>query len=119
MAGDNVAFTRDSASRIAAATLAYERGNRDQSPIHFRDTGDDGDPIRIGKTSSIWGKDSVATITLYESGSPPNETTATPAKTLEGCVNKFATVLADKWVAVARAANGSWYLIAAECVPPT
>jgi hypothetical protein len=77
--------------------------------------GDSGDPIRIGKTTSTWTKGSLATITLYESGTPPNETTGSPTQTLANCVNKFGDVQNDRWVSVARAANGSWYLIAAEC----
>jgi hypothetical protein len=85
------------------------------APVRFRDPGGDGDPIRIGKTTSTWTKNTLATITLYESGTPPNETTGSPTQTLEGCVNKFGDVQSGKWVAVARAANGSWYLIAAEC----
>jgi hypothetical protein len=108
-----VAFTEEAAGRVAKATLAYERGNRDQSPIHFRTVGDDGDPIRIGKTTATWTKGTLATVTLYESGTPPSETAAD--QTLPQCVNKFADVPSGKWVAVARAANGSWYLIAAEC----
>lgn len=77
--------------------------------------GDSGDPVRIGKTTATWTKNTLATITLYESGTPPNETTGSPTQTLQNCVNKFGDVQANKWVSVARAANGSWYLIAAEC----
>jgi hypothetical protein len=110
-----VAFTEEAAGRVARATLAFERGNRDQSPIRFRTASDEGDPIRIGKTTATWLKGTLATITLYEDGTPPSETTASPAETLEECVNKFADVPSNKWVSVARAANGSWYLIAAEC----
>lgn len=112
----NVRFSEGDARRIAAATRAYERGNRDMAPVRFRDPGgDSGDPIRIGKTTSTWTKGSLATITLYESGTPPNETTGSPTQTLANCVNKFGDVQSGKWVSVARAANGSWYLIAAEC----
>lgn len=110
-----VAFTEDAAARVAKATLAYERGNRDQSPITFRQVSDDGDPIRIGKTTAQWSKGTLATITLYEAGTPPGETANSPAETIEDAVNKFADVPNNKWVALARAANGSWYLIAAEC----
>ena len=112
-----VKFSDGAARRIVAATRAYERGNRDQPPIKFRQTGDggDGDPIRIGKTTAQWLKGALATITLYENGTPPNETAASPAETLADCVNKFADVPSDKWVALAKGKNGSWYLIAAEC----
>lgn len=113
MASDNVAFTRDSASRIAAATLAYERGNRDQSPIYFRDTGDT-DPVRLCVTpAGGWAKGTVITLAVYENGTPPNETTST--LNLQNCVNKFTNVAGGRWVIVARGVNNYWYLIAAEC----
>lgn len=110
-----VAFTEDAAARVAKATLAYERGNRDQSPIRFRQVSDEGDPIRIGKTSAQWNKGTLATITLWEAGTPPSETENSPAETIEDAVNKFADVPSGKWVALAKAANGTWYMIAAEC----
>jgi hypothetical protein len=101
---------------MAAATRAYERGNRDQSAVMFRQGGDDGgDPVRLGKTTARWDKGSLATIELFEEGTPPSEGKKTPADTLANCVNKFATVSTGKWVMVARGGNGYWYLIAAEC----
>lgn len=36
-------------------------------------------------------------------------------ETVEDVVNKFAAVAASKFCMIAKAANGSWYLIAAEC----
>lgn len=108
-----VAFTEDAAGRVAKATLAYERGNRDQSPIRFRQVSDDGEPVRIGKTTSQWLKGSLATIDLWESGDAGAEQAS--GETLGGCVNKFADVASGKWVSVARGPFGAWYLIAAEC----
>ena len=111
-----VAFTEEAAKRVSAATLAFERGNRDQPPIRFRQVSDDGDPVRLGKTTAAWNKGTTATIELYEEGTPPSETKKSPtADTLEGCVNKFVNVASGKWVIVARGGNGSWYLISAEC----
>lgn len=53
-----VALTEDAARRVAAATLAYERGNRDQPPIRFRTAvGDEAGgslPIRLAQTSGVW-----------------------------------------------------------------
>lgn len=72
-----------------------------------------GDPVRLGKTTSAWSKGTTATIDLYQSGTPPSETSS--STTLTNCVNKFANVATGKWVMVARGANGYWYLIAAEC----
>jgi hypothetical protein len=99
---------------MAAATRAYERGNRDQSAVMFRQGGEDGDPVRLGKTAAAWAKGTTATINVWESGTPPNETQTT-GQTLENCVNKFANVASGRWVIVARGGNGYWYLIAAEC----
>lgn len=116
MAG--VKFTEGAARRIAEATRAYERGNRDQPPVKFRappsDDGE-GEPVRIGKTSATWNKGTLANINLWEGGTPPSETQTSPTETLTGCVNKFGTVAANKWVALMKGANGSYYLIAAEC----
>jgi hypothetical protein len=81
----------------------------------FRQGGEDGDPVRLGKTTAAWNKGTTATIELFEEGTPPSEGKKTPADTLANCVNKFANVATGKWVIVARGGNGYWYLIAAEC----
>lgn len=107
-----VAFTEDAAARIAKATLAYERGNRNQSAIKFRQVSDDVG-IRLGKTSAPWDKGSLADIELYESG--PANAEESSGVTLTGCVNKFGDVESNRWVAVASGPGGRWYLIAAEC----
>jgi hypothetical protein len=108
-----VAFSEDGARRVIAATKAYEAGNRDMPAIRFRDPGsDDGEPVRLGKTTSAWSKGGTATIDLYEEGPPGSETYS---GTLSGCRNKFANVGSGKWVIVQRAANGAYYLTAAEC----
>lgn len=70
-------------------------------------------PIRIGKTGSAWNKGNPANIAVWEGGTPPSETAN--GDVLYGCENKFANVAADKWVALGRAGNGTYYLIAAEC----
>lgn len=113
-----VRFTEDAARRVAAATLAYERSGRDQPPIRFRTASDDSgaDPVRLGKTTAAWTKGTLATIELWEEGSPGAEAKKTPtADTLADCVNKFANVASGKFVTVARGPFGAWYLIAAEC----
>jgi hypothetical protein len=109
--------SRSSMERIGRAVAAYERGNRDRKPQAMpRAWGDDGgDPIRIGKTTGAWTKGTLANISIYEAGSPPSETANSPAEAIANCVNKFSDVAADKWVAIAKAGNGRWYLIAAEC----
>jgi len=109
-----VAFSEDGARRVIAATKAYEAGNRNMPGIRFRDVGGDDDPVRLGKTSAAWNKGTLATINVWEDGTPLSET-QTSGVTLTDCVNKFAYVAAGKWVMLAKAANGSYYLIAAEC----
>lgn len=74
-----------------------------------------GSPVRVGKTTAAWDKGTLATITLYEEGDPPSEHAASPATTLAGCVNKTQNVPSGKFVIVAKAANGHWYLVDAEC----
>jgi hypothetical protein len=113
MSERKVAFTEGAARRVAAATLAYERGGKDMPSIRFRQGGgDDSDPVRLGRTTSTWTKGTTATIDIYENGTAGSETSS---DTLSGCVNKFATVPSGRWVMVAKAGNGSWYLISAEC----
>lgn len=77
--------------------------------------GSSGPSVRLGKTTAQWAKGSLATISVFEEGTPPSETAKTPADTLEQCVNKFATVASGKWVMLSQAGNGYWYLISAEC----
>ena len=109
-----VAFSEDGARRVIAATKIVEGGNRNMSPIAFRQVADDGDPVRLGKTTSAWNKGTTATINIWEDGTPPSEA-QTSGVTLSNCVNKFANVATGKWVMLARGGNGYWYLIAAEC----
>ena len=107
-----VGFTRQDASRIAKVVRTVEGvGSTGVGPYHPYRGGDDGDPVRLGKTTAAWTKGTLATITLYEDGTPPSETTATPATTLEKCVNKVADVENDRWVIVAKGMTGSWYLV--------
>lgn len=110
--------SRETMRRIGRVVQAYEHGDRDRRGLPLPrayDGGDGGDPIRIGKVAGFWPKNTVATITLYESGTPLFEEQSSPPEAIQDCVNKFSDVEADSWVALARAANGSYYLIAAEC----
>lgn len=107
-----VTFTESGAKRIAAATLAYERGNRDSPPVTFRSVVGDDETVRLGKTTGEWQKDSLHSVAVHELGTPPFETDSGVSLT---CVNKFLTIPANKWVIVAKAGNGYWYLIAGEC----
>jgi hypothetical protein len=108
-----VAFTEDAAKRIGRAVKAVEGGNRDMPPVRFRQGGDD-TPHRLCKTTSTFTKGTVATLNVWEDGTPPSETQTTGA-TVEDVVNKYATIHAGKWVSVALHGNGRWYVVAAEC----
>lgn len=107
-----VLISVESARRIAKAVQAYEQGRQRIRAPRMRTVAGDDNPLRIGKTRDAWSKGTTATIDLYESGDPPDETLSGE---LAGCVNKFADIGADKWVAVQLAANGSFYLVSAEC----
>lgn len=111
------AFTRDAARRIQRVVQIVERGDRSQPGTRLgRMSWDDGDPVRLGKTTAAWTKNTLATIELWEEGTPPTESARSPtALTLTDCVNKFADIEADSFVMLARGLNGYWYLIAAEC----
>jgi hypothetical protein len=104
-------FTKRDAQRIANCVASFERGKRKQKGIKYqRNYAGGGSPVRLGKTTAAWSKGTLATIRLYEEGTPPNETAASPEETLEGCVNHFADVDADRWVVVAKGVTGAWYL---------
>jgi len=74
---------------------------------------DNGSQLRIGKTTALWAKNSLASIPLYEQGTPPSETTSD--ETLTDVVNHWGDVPANKWVGIMSAANGYHYLVVAEC----
>lgn len=108
-----VTFSEDGARRIVNAVRGYERGNRDQPPVMFRQPGDDF-PLRLCKTSAAFNKGTVATLNVWEAGTPPAETQTTGV-TVANVVNKYANIGANKFVSVALHSNGRWYVIAAEC----
>lgn len=107
-----VMLTADAARRVGRAVSAYERGNRDIHPPRIRTAGDDGDPVRLCKTSADWAKGSLATLNVWESGTPPSETQTT-GETIGDVVNKSRDVKSGSFVLIAKAANGSWYLVEA------
>jgi hypothetical protein len=113
-----VKFGEGAARRIIAATRAYERGNRDQPPVKFRQVSDDPENGLLGKTDEAWDKDTLAAITIYDSGSPGDEQPSDPPRVISDCVNKFADIDADSWVWLALNPNGAWYVTAAECNEP-
>jgi hypothetical protein len=110
----NVRFSEGDARRIAAATRAYERGNRDMAPVRFRDPGGDGgDPILIGKTPCDWAVGQCVTITLWGGAGTCTPTQTSPTATVENVRNLSHDVAQDSWVAIGKAADGQWYLVEA------
>lgn len=109
-----VKFTEGAARRVVAATQAYERGNRDQPPIKFRQTGDDGG-FRLGKVGEDWNKGATVTVQEYKGNGEIIEGSEFEA------INRFATVPVAEgetvWVACI-AIGSTWHLIAAECAAP-
>lgn len=71
-------------------------------------------PQRLCKTAAAFNKGTVATLNVWESGTPPNET-QTAGQTVPDVINKYANIASGKWVSVALHGNGRWYVIAAEC----
>lgn len=113
-----VAFTGEAAARVARATLAYEQGNRDKSPIHFRQFSEDGDYLKLAKTVGTWVKGTTQAVELHDKGEPSYEHTADPAKTVDA-FNKLCTVEGNRFVIIGLLSNGFWYLINWECAPPS
>jgi len=69
-----VTFSEEGARRVIAATRAYERGNRDQPPIKFRQpVGDGGGDLEIRVAiwkpesgSDTWGRSEIAQAALCD-----------------------------------------------------
>ncbi|NDE18089.1 hypothetical protein EBZ80_24535, partial [bacterium] len=104
----------NAARRINRVVQQVERGDRNATSRRIQPAYDESPPVRLCKTNAAWNKGTLATLDVYENGTPPNETESTGV-TLPDCVNKFANVASGKWVIVAMCQNGSHYLIAAEC----
>jgi hypothetical protein len=111
-----VKFGEGSARRIIAATRAYERGNRDQPPVKFRTVGDDGTPIKIGKTVAPWIKGETQEVSLVFEDSCDEEGYGSGGESLLAHNQSF-DVNGGRIVKLALAENGCWYLVQAEsCV---
>ena len=110
-----VMLSADSARRVGRMLSAYEGGDRAITPyVVPNGVVDGGGAVRLCKTTAAWSKNTTATLNVWADGTPPNET-QTAGETVEDVVNKFAAVATDKFCMIAKAGNGSWYLIAAEC----
>ena len=81
--------------------------------IYIENRRDDGAFVRLCKTSAAWNKGTTATLDVWEEGTPPGETQST-GETIADCVNKIKYIKSGLFVIVAKAQNGSWYLVESE-----
>lgn len=107
-----VSWNESDARRVAAATLAFERGNRDMPPITFRGGGGDGEEPRLGTISATWSKGSTATVTQIKA----DGTSLSPTVTFTA-TNHFATVTVASGTkkVLCVLVGDRWLLQAAEC----
>jgi hypothetical protein len=105
-----VTFTHDAAQAIADTVRTVQGGDRKQGGIRGSGAAYASSHY-LSKTTSAWAKGSSQTLTIYV-GDGGSEA-ASSGDTVTAW-NKFSAVAAGKWVMLARA-NGTFYLIAAEC----
>lgn len=107
-----VSWNENDARRVAAATLAYERGSRDMPGLRFRQGSDDGEEPRLGTISATWTKGSTATVTQIKA----DGTTLSPTVTFTA-TNHFATVTVTSGTrkVLCVFVGDRWLLVAAEC----
>jgi hypothetical protein len=100
-------------ARMDGISLGSEGGG--EIPVRLQDMRrPGGSQIRLCKTSAAFNKGTVATLNIWEDGTPPSET-QTSGATVENVVNKYANIASGKFVSVAMHGNGRWYVVAAEC----
>lgn len=107
-----VAFTEDGARRVAEATRAYERGNRDMPGVRFRTAASDDQSIRLGTISATWSKGSTATVT--QQNGDGTAMAGSPTFTAKNYFSTVTVLSGTKRVACALI-DATWVLIAAEC----
>lgn len=106
-------LSRKAVRRISRAVASYEQGDRDLSAVGVQRGGGDDEPLRLCKTTAAWPKGQLATLEVWEDGTPPDESQTT-GLTIPDVVNKMYPVAAGAFVMIAQAANGYWYLVEAE-----
>jgi hypothetical protein len=61
-----------------------------------------------------WLKDTLADVSVYDDGDALTEEPSSPARVIQGCVNKMVSVPAGSFVIIGKI-SGRWYLVSAEC----
>jgi hypothetical protein len=105
----------ESARRIARAVQAYEQGKRDDVAPRLKRAFDEGDPVKIGKTTEKWHKGSTTDLELIYEGDCDDEGSS-GGETLEAHNLSYDVDEGAKCI-VALAGNGCWYLVEAESCP--
>jgi len=117
-------FNQEAAERIVRATLAYERGNRDQSPIRFRTGGDgdgDGETFRIARTTGQSSKGLATWVEyIYRSSCLDEGSSSGSAEagvTGEQAWNLLYEIASGVDVIIGRSENGCWYIVGPASCP--
>jgi len=81
-----------------------------------RGGGGGGGELRLAKPigTTVWPKDSVRNVVVYDQGEPLLEAFDDPPEVIVGVINKMIDVPSEAWVIVGRLGS-RWYLISAEC----
>ena len=109
-----VQFRLQDAQRIASAVHIVETERRAVKPSRLPRAFAGGKKARLCKTGAKFSKGTIATLDVWEDGTPPNETQS-QGQQIEDVVNKYADIEANKFVSVSLHGNGHWYVISAEC----
>lgn len=110
-AGSKVGSTAELKTGSGSASVMWKASGTGSGKWGFVRFGGGDNGVRLCKTTAVWERDTIATLDVWEDGTPPGETQTADA-TVEA-VNKMHKVAADTWVVVARCTNGSWYLVEA------
>ena len=112
--GPNV---RTKLQQLFDSTPGLTGGGGETIPTRLQNMQRPGAAMRLCKTTAAFNKGTVATLNVWEGGTPPNETQSAGV-TVTQVVNKYADIATGKFVSVATHGNGRWYVIAAECETP-
>jgi hypothetical protein len=105
----------ESARRIARAVQAYEQGKRDDVAPRLKRGFDEGDPVKIGRTTEKWAKGTTTELELiYREDC--EDAGGSGGETLEAHNLSYDVVVGATCI-VALGQNGCWYLVEAESCP--
>lgn len=105
-------MSQDAIERTARVVRQAEGGNRNMSPVRFRQVSDDGEEPRLGTISATWTKGTTATVTRIKADGSAWDTAETFTAR-----NHFATITVSSGTkkVLCVFTGGEWLLAAAEC----